>query len=841
MLMTDSVSLDFLRDAASLPAAGMSDAVCRTLASHGNLVVTAPPGAGKSTLLPLVILKALTDGGKVVMLEPRRLAARQVAERMAFMLGESVGQTVGYRIRFENCVSAATRVEVLTEGILTRRLMTDPTLEGVSVVIFDEFHERSLTSDVAFALTREAQQLLRPELKIVILSATIDATSLCDALQAPLVKGEGRMFPVDVRMAVPSAGSGRPIPEITSFAPSDVATAVAQTILMAHREHEGDILAFLPGEGEIRRCAEMLGTALGSTRICPLYGLLSSREQRMAIAPSAPGERKVVLATSIAETSITIEGVRVVIDSGLCRRMAFDVGSGLSHPVTVRVSQDMADQRSGRAGRVAPGICYRLWSPATAQRMEPFRKPEIEEADLAPMRLDVAVWGESHPEQLPWLTPPPSAHLAGAAQVLRWLDAVDAEGKVTAHGRQLAKLPCHPRLAQMLVMADSPARKALAADIAALLDERDPMARECDTADLTLRLDRLRTHPQRWPRISTAAEQYRRLAGQREGRGDEVDAREAGRLLALAWPERVAHVSDASSGRYRMANGEFALLAADDELSASEWIVVADMHAGGRIFLAAPVSPADLRMLVHERDNISWDARQGCAVARREQHIGCLVIASQPIADGNREEVVKVICEAAAKYGTTMFDFSEAVAGMQQRVATVAAWHPELELPDLSTDAVLSRAAEWLPYHIGKATTVSELRKTDLAVALWTLLTYEQQQVVDRLAPTHLTMPTGSRIRVEYRLGAELPILRVRLQECFGMAETPRVDGGQRPVLMELLSPGFKPVQLTQDLHSFWQTTYFEVRKELRRRYPKHAWPDNPMEAVPVRGVRRPG
>ena len=391
MLMTDSVSLDFLRDAASLPAAGMADAVCRTLASHGNLVVTAPPGAGKSTLLPLVILKALTDGGKVVMLEPRRLAARQVAERMAFMLGESVGQTVGYRIRFENCVSAATRIEVLTEGILTRRLMTDPTLEGVSVVIFDEFHERSLTSDVAFALTREAQQLLRPELKIVILSATIDATSLCDALQAPLVKGEGRMFPVDIRMAVPSAGSGRPVPEITSFAPSDVATAVAQTILMAHREQEGDILAFLPGEGEIRRCAEMLGTALGSTRICPLYGLLSSREQRMAIAPSAPGERKVVLATSIAETSITIEGVRVVIDSGLCRRMAFDVGSGLSHPVTVRVSQDMADQRSGRAGRVAPGICYRLWSPATAQRMEPFRKPEIEEVDLAPMRLDVAV------------------------------------------------------------------------------------------------------------------------------------------------------------------------------------------------------------------------------------------------------------------------------------------------------------------------------------------------------------------------------------------------------------------------------------------------------------------
>ena len=815
-----------------LPVGEVAVDVNRALRERGVAVVTAPPGAGKSTLLPLTILEDLPEG-KVLMLEPRRVAARQIAERMAWMLGEPVGQTVGYRMRFEHKVSADTRIEVLTEGVLVRRLVDDPGLDGVSVVIFDEFHERSITTDVALALTREARQVLRPDLKILLMSATIDTEALCRELDAPLVESQGKMFPVEVVRGKEEAK------------PENAAELVSQTVRLAHREHEGDILAFLPGEADIRRCAELLGTALAPTQVFPLYGLLPASEQRRAIAPSAAGERKVVLATPIAETSITIEGVRVVVDSGLCRKPVFDPQRGLSRLETVRISQDMARQRTGRAGRVAPGVCYRLWSLATEQRMAPIRVPEVLEADLAPTVLDIAAWGENHPERLPWLTPPPSYALSQARQLLQSLDAVDETGRITPHGRELAALPCHPRVAQMLLKADTPERKALAADLAALLEEKDPL--DTQEAGVYIRLKALRDARQsrregRWNRICRIAEQYRKMVRVPVDDSDP-DPFEAGALLAAAYPERIAKAWKDGVGRFCLAGGDLVAVDPSDPLAASEWLAVGSVNAApggvGRIFLAAPLGASDLKPYIRRRDVIAWDSRQGSVAARRESRVGQLPVSSQPLSDVPREEIVRVICEATRKEGMSMLDFSEDVQNLQRRVAAVAAWHPQLELPDLSTETVLDRASEWLPPFLGKASTVAELKRIDLSAALWSTLTYPQRQAVDRLAPAHITVPTGSHIRVEYRQGADAPVVRVRLQECFGLLDTPRVDDGRRPVLMELLSPGFKPVQLTADLRSFWEGTYFEVRKELKRRYPKHAWPDDPLAADPVRGVRK--
>ncbi len=967
-----------------LPVMEIAGAVNEALAVSPRLVVTAPPGAGKSTVLPLTILEEIrrsgsandgkynpvndgkynpaNDGksesadsgerkagiaGKIIILEPRRIAARQIAERMATLLGEPVGRTVGYRIRFESRVSAATRIEVLTEGILTRMLVDDPALEGVGVVIFDEFHERSLQSDVALALTREAQSLLRPDLRILLMSATIDTEVLCRELDAPLLESAGRMYPVEIKHTPEEATA------------ENVAERVAHWVRVALREHDGDILAFLPGEGEIRRCAELLGSvgachgrpdrpseipgqAGNDVTIYPLYGLLPPEQQRAAIAPSPAGSRKVVLATPIAETSLTIEGVRVVVDGGFCRRLVFDPQNALSRLETVRISRDMADQRSGRAGRVAAGICYRLWSPASQARMAATRVPEILEADLAGTLLDAAAWGESQLERLPWLTPPPAAHVAQARQLLELLGALDEAGRITPHGRALAALPCHPRIAKMLLAANSvasktgeidatpkelaggwiekgrnqsqdsrliipvPGQTALAAEIAALLEERDPLAALESNASLTTRLDALHRAGRsgRWGRISQMAEQYRMLAEREEirrsasanegkeksapkkpknrcqqsyptgrngeglfsepgsspqnrpqnppgsfldGEGVRAESRPSpylvGRLLAAAYPERVAKARPEGRGHFQLASGELAAVNPEDALSACEWLAVASVSVRpgreGRIFLAAPVDPDDLPELIRTRDRVVWDSKSGAAVAQRERRIGSLLVDAKTLSEGVRDQLTRAICEAAQKEGTAMLDFSEEVGNLQRRVAAVAAWHPELALPDLSTEAVLRSAPDWLPPFVGRATTVAELKKIDLCAALWTLLDYAQQQAVERLAPSHIAVPTGSRIRVEYRQGAEAPILRVRLQECFGLLDTPRVDDGRRPILMELLSPGYKPVQLTADLRSFWSNTYFEVRKELRRRYPKHAWPDNPLEADAIRGPQR--
>lgn len=823
---------DFMKELPPLPVSAIAARVNAALAEHGRLVVTAPPGAGKSTILPLTLLSSLGEG-KILMLEPRRLAARQVAERMASLLGEEAGETVGYRMRFESRVSSSTRIEVLTEGVATRILVADPTLEGVAAVIFDEFHERSLTSDLALALTREAQNLVRPDLRILVMSATIDAGAVCRALDAPSLSSEGRMFPVEIV---------RPGVEATA---ENCAETVAHVVRQAHREREGDILAFLPGEGEIRRCRELLGDSLGDTLVCPLFGYLPPAQQRLAIAPSAPGRRKVVLATPIAETSLTIEGVRVVVDSGLYRKLVFSPQSSLSRLETCRISMDMATQRTGRAGRVAPGTCYRLWSAATEANMAPCRVPEILEADLSPLVLDVLAWGEASPERLPWLTPPPECHLRQAFQLLGALGAVEDSGgmpEITAHGRAMAALPCHPRIAQMLLAAPSPEKKALAADVAALLEEKDPLAATDMSADICDRLQALRSRrsDRQWRRIEMVSEQYRRMV-KAPVDDSAPDPFEAGDLISAAFPERIAKALPDGYGRFLLASGDIASVDRADPLAGEPFLAVASLNtrvgADGRIFLASRLDPKDVIPRCRRVDNVSWDSKAGTVVVRKEWRAGRLLLDSKPLNEGFRDKAVKAICEAAVKEGTAMLDFSDEVGNLQRRIAAVAAWHPELGLPDFSTEAFLRRAPQWLPLFIGKACTRAELKKIDLCEVIWSLLDYGQQKEVDRLAPSHIEVPTGSRIRVEYRLGAEAPVLRVRLQECFGMTDTPRVDGGKRPVLMELLSPGFKPVQLTSDLKSFWQDAYFEVRKVLRRRYPKHSWPDNPLEAPAVRGA----
>ena len=878
---------DITRQWASLPASQIAVGVNEALHTNSSLVVTAPPGAGKSTLLPLTILSSLGEGEKILMLEPRRLAARQIAERMAQMLGEQVGETVGYRVRFESRVSKRTRIEVLTEGILTRMIVDDATLDGVSVVIFDEFHERSINSDLALALTRQAQQIIRPDLKVVIMSATIDTSNICAALQAPLIESEGRMFPVELHYA----------DEDTD--PRDIAAAAASTTIEAYKKYEGDILVFLPGQAEIERCYELLsksqpittspsqhlntsGGALVSSApttpqhlttstyqhlnntpfhhltIHPLYGNLSPEDQRRAIAPSAPGERKIVIATPIAETSITIEGVRVVIDAGLCRQVVFDARTGLSHLETMRISMDMATQRMGRAGRVAEGVCYRLWTKASEHLMAEQRKPEIEEADLAPMVLDTAAFGESDAEALPWLTMPPRAGVFKAKELLTALGAIDENGNITSIGKRMATLPCHPRIARMILATTNLTTStphhnntSLACDIAALLEEKDPLS-ESGGTDLTLRLSALRAARRkkqlgRWQRIAKIAAEYRRMAHTDEDNRDPAPT-EAGLLVAYAYPERIAHSTN-SIGGYRLASGANVQLDAADQQSAHSWLAIASLYSApgttGRVFLAAPIAPDDLeKEFVKEVDNIAWDTKQGCVVMQREQRIGKLMLSQKPIHDADKERLKGIVCEAMKKDGLTMMAWSEkAVEQVQRRVAQVAAWHPEMALPDVSTEHLLSTAADWLPFYLEEGgrvkTSVQELRKLNLAEIIWNILPYEAQLEVDRLAPTHIEVPTGSHIRIDYRSGAEAPVLSVRLQECFGMERTPCVDDGRQPLLMELLSPGFKPVQLTQDLASFWQGTYFEVRKELRRRYPKHYWPENPLEAEAVRGVKR--
>ncbi len=836
------VSLDAAM-ATGLPAYNLGQKLLETLEKYGAAVVTAEPGAGKSTLLPLALLETFGKRGRIIMTEPRRLAAVHVAERAAALLGEKTGGRVGYRTRFETKVSERTVLEVVTEGIAQRMICADPTLDGISAIIFDEFHERSLSADFSLALVRESRAILRPDLSMVIMSATLD-TAVADALGAGKVESPGRMFPVEISYSR------------TDIPPEGVPDAVCSEIrgIFRSKETDGDILAFLPGEADIKKCIAMLGSSPGgNVDVFPLYGMLPPSEQRKAVAPSSGGRRKVILSTPVAETSLTIDGVTAVVDAGYCRKMVYKgAGGALGHLETVRISADMANQRAGRAGRTRDGVCHRLYSPATFRSMPQFRIPEILDGDLAACMLLAAGAGVGDFGAMEWLTPPPERSLADAAALLRKLGAVTQDGKLTRHGRDMLSLPCHPRIAHMLLSAKEKGLGALGCDIAALLEEKDPLAATEAGSDFSLRLSALRSQRNSGKQTCGAMGRILQIAGQymriihAEPDSHTPAAEDAGYLLAMAFPERVARQSGGAAGEYLLArNGEKVWMDIQDPLAAEPWIVCADLSAGGpgasgRIFLACAVNPSDLGALESTSEKIAWSQKEGRVIARRETRIGALVTRTAILSDVPREIIVEAICNAVKKDGASLLDFSsEEVGNLQRRVAAAAAWHPELELPDLSTGAVLNCCAQWLPLYVGNASTRAELKKIDMAAVLRSLIPYDKTAGLDRIAPSHIEVPTGSRIRLEYRQGADAPVLKVRLQECFGLTQTPAVDLGRRPVLMELLSPGFKPVQLTSDLASFWNGTYFEVRKELRRRYPKHFWPDNPLEAPPTRGVRK--
>jgi ATP-dependent helicase HrpB len=800
-------------------------------------ILQAPPGAGKSTVLPLELLdEQWLKGRKMVMLQPRRLAARAVAGRLAFHLKEKVGETAGYRIRFDNRTGPNTRIEVLTEGILTRMMQDDNALDGVGLVIFDEFHERSLHADLGLVLCRQIQEVLREDLRILIMSATLDSGNLSALLgNAPVIQSEGRQFPIDIRYL--------PVEEHRPLSAS-----VAAAILKALREETGDILAFLPGTGDIHRTVSILEDAqITGLRLHPLYGDLPPDRQDAAILPDPDGNRKVVLATSIAETSLTIEGIQIVVDSGFTRAPYFDPKSGLSRLETVAISRDSADQRAGRAGRLGPGICYRLWSEAGHRHLQAHRQPEILSADLAPLALDLAQWGVSDPSSLSWPSPPPGGAFSQALEILTLLGAL-IEGKISPRGKEMLRLPTHPRISHLLLEGRDSGLSALAADIAALLEERDPLPSTAG-ADLGLRLECLR----RWRsgtrvsadskllnRIERLAASWRRLLKVKVENHNPLPA-STGRLIAAAYPERIALQEGKHSPRYKLSNNKRANLKADDPLINESWLAVAQMDAGrkeGRIFLAAPLDPLDLKDDFEEAEYLFWDAKEEILVGQTEIRLGNLPVSIKPLREFPEAKTARIICEAVTSNPALLL-WSEETASWLARMQSLRIWNPGQAWPDLSPETLAATTSEWLSPFAGQIRKRDDFRKLDLLKILKTLIPWDLSRMADQLAPESITVPSGSKISLTYFPDGSPPVLAVRLQEVFGLKETPLVNGGKNPVMMHLLSPGFKPVQVTQDLKSFWDNTYAEVRKELRGRYTKHHWPEDPWSAEPVRGAKR--
>lgn len=815
-----------------LPITEVFDEVKTHLQSINTLIVNAPPGAGKSTLLPLALIdESWLKGQKILMLEPRRLAARSIASRMSQLIDDQLGNKIGYRIRFDNRVSDKTQIEVVTEGILTRMLQSDNALDNVGMVIFDEFHERSIHADVALALCREAQQVLRPDLRIMIMSATLNMPELTSLLKAPAVVSDGRQYPVEIKYT--GDQDMRMIPELA-----------ARVILQATREQEGDILAFFPGEGEIRKCEELLRKELKGFSIHPLFGQLPQQKQWAAIFPDKQGKRKIVLATSIAETSLTIEGIKTVVDTGFGRKAVFDPKSGLSRLETVQISKDSADQRAGRAGRLSPGVCYRMWTKATHAQLAEHSIPEIMEADLSNLVLDMAQWGVTDASQLIWLNPPPKGHLTQASELLHELNALE-HGKITAHGERLHALPCHPRIAHMLIEAEDLGNVALATDIAAILEERDPLP-EAGT-DINIRVETLRRFRaedrlgRKFIRIEKVAESYRKMFDVSAENGP-VDPFETGVIISHAYPERIAFARPGNNAQFQLANGKYAMIGHKDDLANESWLAVAHMNARdglGKIFLASPLNPRDLAPLVKDREVITWDTRKGGLIATKDLRIGSIVLQSKPLPDPDETHLIKAISEAIKKEGDRLLDWNETVQQWQCRVQSVRKWNPEQNWPEVTTPTLLLSNYEWLSPYLENVKSPEDLKKLKLVDILQHSLPYELQNQLNEIAPLKIEVPSGSNIPLIYRDNGEPPLLSVRLQECFGLEDTPTVNQGKTPVLMQLLSPGFKPVQITGDLRSFWNDAYHEVKKDLKRRYPKHSWPEDPRNAEAVRGVKK--
>jgi len=817
-----------------------------------SLVLQAPPGSGKTTRVPLALLEGIPpEKGRMIILEPRRIAAVSAARWMAKTLGEQVGQTLGYSVRFDSRVSEKTRIEVVTEGILTRRIQADPVLQGVAMVIFDEFHERSLQTDLALALCLDIRRTIREDLKILVMSATLDCGPVAALLgNAPVISSGGESFPVEERYR--AVDRQRLIQEHT-----------VEAVFTALRETSGDILAFLPGAGEIRACGESLRATLEtkgkSISIHPLYRDLPFEEQERAILPSQ--KRKIVLATNIAETSLTIEGVKVVIDSGLTRRLQHDPATGMNRLITVSVSRAAAEQRKGRAGRVGPGTCYRLYTRHAFESMIPYAPPEMLVADLSSLALELAVWGVKDPTMLSWLDPPPAAPWESARRLLLELGALDSEGAVTPVGRSMARLPLHPRLGRLLQRAGELGCLRLGADLAAMLSERDILRRDGSDSraieegtDISARFDILRrwrngkdlpgnTDPWALRNVDRASKQLLRLMRQDSKSSHEEAGSIIPRLLLQAFPDRIAKNREEGDGRFILIQGRGVRLPAESILGKSSFIIAVNVDAGekaeGVVHMAEPVAEDLLRQEMEDRietlRRVEWDKRDGKIISNLEERLGALRLSSRPIRPAE-EETASLLCEAI-RSGSARIPFGREARQFQGRVSLIRKTFPAENWPDVSEERLSSEPEEWLLPWLKGIRTGEQLTVLDILPALRAQLSRKQQQLLDERVPTFIVVPSGHRVPLDYASG-DLPVLAVKVQEMFGLANTPEVADGRVKVLLHLLSPAAKPVQITQDLKGFWTSGYQQVKKELKGRYPKHPWPEDPWNAVPTRKTK---
>ncbi len=815
-----------------LPIDAVLDDLSRTLEAHNAAVLVAPPGAGKTTRVPLALLDApWAAGKKIIVLEPRRIAARASADRMAKSLGERAGETVGYRVRFGSKISRATRIEVVTEGIFTRQILDDPELSGIAAILFDEFHERSLDADLGLALARDAQQGLREDLRILVMSATLDGARVAKLLgEAPVVESEGRAFPVETRYL------GRKVD-------APVERQMADTIASALRADSGSVLAFLPGAPEIRRTQNFLSERVqdASTEIVPLFGALDAAVQDRAIAPAPKGTRKVVLSTSIAETSLTIEGVRIVVDSGLARVPRYEPDIGLTRLETVRASRAAVDQRRGRAGRTEPGICYRLWDEPQTASLAPYTQPEILSADLSSLVLDLAQWGVADPAALSFLDPPPQPAWKEAKSLLSELNALDGDGRITAEGKSLRALALPPRLARMIVDSHRAGAGEAAAEIAAIITERGLGG---DSVDLEHRRDQFRRD--RSPRAASARDLARRWASQvaaseKAGQRDDLST---GLMLAYAFPDRVAR--NRGNGSFVLANGRGAAVEQTSSLARAPYIAIGEMTgtaASGRILLAATIAEDDIERHFVEHietvDEISFDRGAMALRARRKRVLHAITLSEAPLAVSPSEETARVFADGLIAAGLDRLPWSKAAKQWRDRVMFLRKAEGD-SWPDLSDDGLIARRDEWLVPALYDKTSLKDISAGDLSDALMALLPWEMRARLDREAPTHFEAPTGSVLAIDYE-AEQGPTIAVRLQELFGLNTHPSIAAGKVPLVLELLSPAQRPVQVTRDLPGFWRGSYAAVRSDLRGRYPRHPWPDDPASALPTRRAKPRG
>ena len=812
------------------PIQALLPSILDSLAAHPRLVLEAPPGAGKTTQVPLALLQApWRNGGKILMLEPRRVAARSAAGFMAQQLGEAVGETVGYRIRFESKISANSQIEVLTEGLLTRRLQDDPLLEGVAAIVFDEFHERHLAGDLGLALTLDVQQQLRPDLRVLVMSATLDGERLAQQLDASRLSSEGRSYPVTV----------------AHFAARKDETLVFQckrAVEQALPLYPGDVLVFLPGRREINAVQDaLLALANAQLEILPLHGDLPIEQQSRALQPASASIRRVVLASNVAESSVTLPGVRVVIDSGLAREPRFDPNSGFSRLELVTISQASADQRAGRAGRVSEGWCFRMW-PAS-QRLEPMRRAEIQHSELSALALEMAAWGS---ETLPFVEAPPIGPLRAAKDLLQTLGALDEDGRINPLGKRMLALGTHPRLAAMLLAAPNEHEKALACDLAALIEARDPLigyrgndwqARWQALADYRARKTVSGASTAALKQLDMATSQWRKRLRSQTLPPASVSSHLLGDVLLHAFPDRIGKQHPQDPLRYQLASGKMARIHADSPLYGEPWLCASELKFEAKealILRAAPLDESRLQSDFPERfieqDKVRWDDKQNALIARRELRFDQIVLSSKSTGKVDPVQAAEALCAVVQQKGLAILPWSEHALQFRQRVACLREWQPELDLPECSDEALLESLDDWLKPHLHGKARLDALSESVLNDALFSRLDWPQRQRLDALAPNTLLVPSGLERRIHYVFGSP-PVLAVKLQELFGLAQSPAVCNGQVVVTLHLLSPAGKPLQITQDLRNFWNSTYAEVRKEMKIRYPRHPWPEDPWSA----------